>query len=347
MATAKRAPKRLLKSSTKRPPKSAAKRPGKKLVSKPTVAAPVKQDGPRRLKLPTYKSLRLSKRIRHPVRLPSAWRLTKMTTRMLWRHKRLFIGITLIYAILNLVLVQGLSNTTNITSLKATLQDAFGAGSAFTASLTVFAVLISSSGSAASGTGGAYQLFLIILVSLAIIWALRELLAGGRIRVRDAYYRGMYPLVPFILVLVVIGVQLIPLVLGATVYNIVISNGIAVLAAEKVLWALLFGLLALLSVYMISSSVFALYIVTLPDMTPLKALRSARALVRFRRWTVLRKILIMPVILLVITAVIMLPIILVITPVAQWTFYLLTMFAVTVSHTYLYSLYRELLHEQN
>ena len=270
-----------------------------------------------------------------------------MTARLLWGNKRLFIGITLIYAVLNLVLVQGLSNNTDITSLKATLQDAFGAGSAFTASLTVFAVLISSSGSAASGTGGAYQLFLIILVSLAIIWALRELLAGGRIRVRDAYYRGMYPLVPFILVLVVIGIQLIPLVLGATIYNIVISNGIAVIAAEKFLWAMLFGLLSLLSIYMISSSAFALYIVTLPDMTPLKALRSARALVRFRRWTVLRKILILPIILFIITTTIMLPIILVATVIAQWTFYLLTMFAAVATHTYLYSLYRELLHEQN
>jgi hypothetical protein len=346
VATAKRATKRPLKSPAKRPSKSVAKSPAKKSVSKP-IAPPLKQDGPRRLRSPTYKSLHLSKRIKHPVKLPSAWRLTKMTTRLLWGHKRLFIGITLIYAILNLVLVQGLSNTTDITSLKATLQDAFGTGSAFTASLTVFAVLISSSGSSASGTGGAYQLFLIILVSLAVIWALRELLAGVRIRVRDAYYRGMYPLVPFILVLVVIGIQLIPLVLGATIYNIVISNGIAVIAAEKVLWAILFGLLSLLSIYMISSSVFALYIVTLPDMTPLKALRSARALVRFRRWTVLRKILLLPLILLIITTVIMLPIILVATPVAQWTFYLLTMFAVVVTHTYLYSLYRELLHEQN
>ena len=324
-----------------------AKRSRKKTVSKPVATPSVKPDGPRRLKSPTYKSLRLSKRIRHPVKLPSAWRLTKMTARLLWGNKRLFIGITLIYAVLNLVLVQGLSNNTDITSLKATLQDAFGAGSAFTASLTVFAVLISSSGSAASGTGGAYQLFLIILVSLAIIWALRELLAGGRIRVRDAYYRGMYPLVPFILVLVVIGIQLIPLVLGATIYNIVISNGIAVIAAEKFLWAMLFGLLSLLSIYMISSSAFALYIVTLPDMTPLKALRSARALVRFRRWTVLRKILILPIILFIITTTIMLPIILVATVIAQWTFYLLTMFAAVATHTYLYSLYRELLHEQN
>jgi hypothetical protein len=96
---------------------------------------------------------------------------------------------------------------------------------------------------------------------------------------------------------------------------------------------------------MISSSLFALYIVTLPDMTPMKALRSARELVRHRRWTVLRKILCLPLILLVAGAVIMLPIIIVLTPLAQWVFFLLTMLALVAAHAYMYTLYRELLNE--
>ena len=45
-------------------------------------------------------------------------------------------------------------------------------------------------------------------------------------RVRDAYYRGMFPLVPFVLVLALIGLQLLPLVIGATLYNIAVTNGI-------------------------------------------------------------------------------------------------------------------------
>ena len=184
-----------------------------------------------------------------------------------------------------------------------------------------------------------------MITSLAVIWALRQVLAGVRVRVRDAYYLGMYPLIPFILVLLVIAVQLLPLVIGGTIYGIVISNGIAVYTVEKLAFALLFILLALLSLYMLSSSLFALYIVTLPDMTPMKALRSARELVRHRRWTVLRKILCLPIILLIVAAVIMVPIIIVLTPLAQWVFFVLTMFAVAAVHTYMYTLYRELLHE--
>jgi uncharacterized membrane protein YoaK (UPF0700 family) len=96
---------------------------------------------------------------------------------------------------------------------------------------------------------------------------------------------------------------------------------------------------------MISSSLFALYIVTLPDMTPFKALRSARELVRHRRWTVLRKILFLPIILLVVAAIIMLPIIIWLTSLAQWVFFLLTMFALVAANAYMYTLYRELLNE--
>jgi hypothetical protein len=155
----------------------------------------------------------------------------------------------------------------------------------------------------------------------------------------------MYPLVPFMLVLTVVGLQLVPMLIGSTLYVTVINGGIAVYAAEKILWGLLFIVLALLSLYMLASSLFALYIVTLPDMTPMKALRSARELVRYRRWTVLRKMLALPLILLLVAFVIMLPIIILAAPLARWVFFLLTMTALTAAHAYMYTLYRELLRE--
>jgi hypothetical protein len=46
-----------------------------------------------------------------------------------------------------------------------------------------------------------------------------------------------------------------------------------------------------------------------------------------------------------VAAVIMLPIIIVLTPVAQYVFFVLTMFALVAVHTYMYTLYRELLNE--
>lgn len=299
---------------------------------------------PRRLKTPRYKTFRLSKRIKHPKAIPSSWKISKQAAKLLWQHRRLIIGITLIYGVLNIILVRGFSGSTDVNGLKDGLNQIFsGNWGHFASSLTVFALLITSAGNTSSSTGGTYQLLLVIVISLAIIWTLRQVLAGNKVRIRDGFYRGMYPFIPFVLVLLVIGLQLIPLLVGSTLYSTVINNGIAVFAIEKFFWGLLFFLLALLSLYMICSSIFALYIVTLPDMTPMKALRSARELVRLRRWTILRKILFLPLVLLIVAAIIMIPIIAFATPLAQWLFFVLTMLAVAAVHAYMYTLYRELL----
>ncbi|MDL2363193.1 MAG: hypothetical protein QFB86_02305, partial [Patescibacteria group bacterium] len=208
-----------------------------------------------------------------------------------------------------------------------------------------YAQLIGSSGSGNSDAAGAYQLFLALIMSLAIIWSLRQLLAGNEIRVRDAFYKGMYPLIPYLLVLIVVGLQLIPLVIGSTVYSAVITNGIAVHLIEKVLWAVFFIACASLTLYWLASSLMALYIATLPEMTPLLALRSARDLVRNRRLAVLRKMTFLPLLFLVTSALIMVPIIIVAAPIAQVVFFILSMLSLIVIHAYLYLLYRDLLNE--
>jgi hypothetical protein len=60
---------------------------------------------------------------------------------------------------------------------------------------------------------------------------------------------------------------------------------------------------------------------------------------------VMRKVISLPLILLLVAAVIMVPIIIVITPLAQWIFFILTIFSLTATHTYMYNLYRELLRD--
>jgi len=328
-------------------PKSSGKS-AKPVTGKPAAKtkAAAKPARPRRIKPGQYRSFRLQKRIKHPGKLPNVWQITRRAALLLWGHKELFAGITLIYGLLNLSLAQGVGSGTDVPLLKEAFNQVFTGNFGFVpTSLSIFTVLISTAGNTTSETAGAYQIFLAVIGSLAIIWSLRQVTARSEPRVRDAFYRGMTPLIPFILVLLVIGLQLAPMLIGSGLYSLVINNGIAIYAVEKILWALLFGSLGLLSLYMLSSSLFALYIVTLPDMTPLKALRSARGLVRYRRWTVLRKLLCLPIILLLVAAVLMLPIIILLTPAAQWVFFLLTMFSLVAIHAYMYTLYRELLNE--
>ncbi len=315
--------------------------PKKKTSSRQKNSDTTKQ---RKLKQSSYKTLRLSKRIKpQNPKLPSAWKLLRGSLILLRQHWKLFLSITLIYGLLSIILVRGFGGL-NLGDLKANLRSGLsGSYSNLSTAATLFTYLLGSSGSSSSPAGGVYQSLLVIVMSLVVIWSLRQVLADHKISVRDGFYKGMYPLVPFILVLFVIGLQLVPFAIGSWVYGTVINNGIAVSSPEKVSWLVLFFLLALLSLYMICSSLFALYIVTLPDMTPMKALRSARQLVLHRRWMVLRKILFLPVALLILGAVIMFPLVLWLTPLAEWVFFLLSMFVLVIVHTYMYSLYRELL----
>lgn len=284
--------------------------------------------------------------IRPKYHLPSVWQLTIRTMVFLWRYKHLFMGISVVYGLLNLVLVQGLASTNDVGTLKAELDQAFtGQLGHVVSGFGVFVDLLGSAGGGSTTATGAYQFSLLVIVSLALIWALRQTLAGSRVRVRDAYYRGMYPLVQFIIILFIVGVQLLPLVIGTKLYQLVIVNGIVTTGIEIALFGIIALALALWSIYLISSSLLALYIVTLPDMTPLKAFRSARELTRGRRWTVARKILFLPLLLLIVAVIIMLPIIILITVLAPWVFFVLTVLATAAVHCYMYTLYRELLHE--
>jgi hypothetical protein len=286
-----------------------------------------------------------------PVRskLPNVIRLTRKTYELLAINWKLLLGIAVVYGVLNILLVRGFNGGLDVRELKTELSQLFHGGwGTVASSFTVVALLVSSSDSTStSDQAGAYQTLLVIIVSLALVWTFRQLLANrtAKLRIRDGFYQGMYPLVPVLLVLLVIGLQLIPMLIGGLLYSTVITNGIAVGAAEVTGWFVLFMLTIVISLLLITPSIIALYIVSLPNMTPKKALQSARELVRFRRWKVLGKILFLPVLMFLAICVLMLPIIVAAPVIAQWAFFVLSVTFLPIIHGYLYTLYRELLNE--
>lgn len=304
---------------------------------------PASESQPRRLRLPAPKLLRF-RRVKHPERLPSAWRLLVRSVDLFWQRKWLFLGIMLTYGILNFALVKGFSIGADISSLKDQVSQGLGGNVGQLATgLSVFAVLTATSGNGTSTTAGSYQFMLGLIVSLAMLWSIRQVMSGNAVRLKDAFYRGMYPLVPFILVLLVVILEFIPVLLGGGLYAIVVSTGIAASTGELLLWAIPLVVLGFITCYLLSSSVFGLYIVTLPDMTPLKALRAAKQLVRYRRGQVFRKLLFLPVFFLLVSIIVMLPVIIFVAPAAQWVFFALSILGLPALHLYMYTLYKALL----
>lgn len=273
-------------------------------------------------------------------KLPAAYKLLGRACKLLVQHWKLFGGVLLVYAVLNLLLV-GVASAGSLEQSKSTLQQAAHGGlNNVLVGFTLFTSLIGSN--SGNANAGAYQTMLLLLVSVAFIWTLRQTYADQVVRIRDAFYSGMYPIVPFILVLLVIGLQLVPFAIGSVLYGALIG-GITAGVFEQIIALAIFLALAAWSLHMLSASILALYVVTLPDMAPMKALKSASRLVRFRRWIVLRKLLFLPLALLVIAAVIVIPFALFVTSLATLAFFVVSVAAIGVLHSYLYVLYRELL----
>jgi hypothetical protein len=131
--------------------------------------------------------------------------------------------------------------------------------------------------------------------------------------------------------------------IGGTVLAAVATSVFTGSSAATFFSAIAFILLAGWSLYMVSASIFALYIVTLPETQPRQALRAAKDLVRFRRLSVIRKVFFLPLFIFLVMAVIIVPLILYASAVVPAVFYLLAMVSILFAHTYLYSLYRGLL----
>lgn len=261
-------------------------------------------------------------------------------------HWEVFGGIVLIYIILNVVLVGGAIGGSELQSQKESLADYFtGEFSKLGTGLTLFSFLLTSSVTISNSPAGAFQTFLFIFVSLAIVWALRQFYAGNQVRIRDTFYNSTYPFVQLLAVLGVVIVQIAPAGIGAFLFRALVLQGILIGSWQQAIATLICLFLVVWTIYMLCASLFAAYIVTLPDMTPLKALRAAKDIVQYRRAMVMRKILFLPLAMVVISGLIIIPLTITLAPVATVVFFVLGALSLPLTHSYMYVLYRDLIQQ--
>ncbi len=283
--------------------------------------------------------------VRTSYKLPSSFTILRRALAHIWHNKKLFIGILLIFTALYLLLVKGLAVNFRLEDTGDAIEDAVGQDVNPTLKgAALLGALLGSPGSTTGEAASVYQVLLLILVSLPIIWALRQTFDGRtKISVKEAYYHSMAPFVQYIFVGLVILVQCLPAIIMISVYNIVIAQQIATNDFEHALW-LIGALLGIgVSFYFLSASIFASYIVTLPNMRPMESLRSALKLVKFRRWMILRKVLFLFFVMLLCYILLFLPLVLLVPIAAEILFLFVSVFLLLLGHTYFYTLYRELL----
>ena len=241
-----------------------------------------------------HRTLKLSRRrdYARSLELPGYVAFTHSVNKTVWLHRKALISLAAIHLVLFILLV-GLGSQETFKSLSDSLKDATsGAASGDVtqlAEVTAVFASIATVGAAESPTEAqqVYIILLGLLVWLASVWLLRNRMAGHKVSLRDSLYNAGAPIVPLFLTGLVLLIQMIPILLAVIGYSAATSSGLIAGGVEAMLFWIAAGLLALISIFWATGTLFAMVIVTLPGMYPSKALRSAGDLVLGRRFRII------------------------------------------------------------
>ncbi len=265
-----------------------------------------------------HRSFQLTRRRDYvrPLALPGNISFTGEVTKTLWKYKKIFLWLIVIYVLLYALLV-GVQSQETYTTLTDTLKDTGSEvfsgnwGAVGQAGLLFLTVASSGVSSEATEAQQIFSVLIFLLVWLTTVWLLRNLLAGHKVKLRDGLYNSGSPLFSMMVITLFIAIQLIPIAVAVIGYNAATTSGlIAAGGAGAMLFWLGAALLTVLSLYWITSSLFAMIIVTLPGMYPYQAIKTAGDIMLGRRIKMLLRWLWMALIIALAWAIIMIPIIL-------------------------------------
>lgn len=308
-----------------------------------------------------HRSFRLTQRrdYTRSLKLPGYFAFTIEVSQLLWQRKRVFIILGIIFLALTVAfgLLGSQSLYTQLTDvLTATEPDGMFEGVVGEVNKAGLLLLsIASAGLTVELSEGQSiaAVFFSLYLWLTVVWLLRNILAGKKVKVRDGVYSAGAPIVSTLLMFLILLIQLVPaalsiIVVTAGVQTGFIHEGVASMAAGLALL-----LIVVASLYWVVSTFFALVVITLPGMYPFRALAVAGDLVVGRRLRLLYRILWLIVTVVSWWVVIMIPIILLDSvlksqfdqiawvPFVPVAVLIMTTFTIIWVATYIYLLYRK------
>lgn len=244
-----------------------------------------------------HRSFRLTKKrdYNKPIKLTGNIAFTKKVLNIIWKNKNLFIFLVLFYALANLLIV-GLASQDTYNTLRSVVDQTSGNSlSGFWGEVGKSGLMLTTaiSGGLSSGLSDIQQVYagiLILITWLTTIWLLRNVMAGQKVKLRDGLYNSGAPLLPTFSISLLALIQLLPIALAIMSYVAASTTGLLAGGIEAMLFWVVAFLLTVLSLYWLTGTLFALIIVTLPGMYPMRAVKSANNLVYGRRLAVMYKI---------------------------------------------------------
>jgi len=270
------------------------------------------------LKRRPHRSFRFTRRrdYTRSLKLPGYWAFTKYVQKTFWANRKIFLLAALVYAIVTTLLV-GIASQDIYSTLSDTLKSTGGDffvgfwGGLGQSGLLFMATITGGISESLTDVQRIYAGLITLLAWLTSVWLLRNILAGHKVKLRDGLYSSGAPILSTFAIMLILVVQLLPLAFALIAYGAASATGLLASGVEAMLFWIVAALLAALSLYLITSTIFALVIVTLPGMYPMQAIKAAGDMVVGRRMRLLSRLLWMALVEMIIWVLIMIPIIMI------------------------------------
>lgn len=273
--------------------------------------------------------------------------------RMLWNRKWVYIRFIIAFFILSAIFI-GALQADNVTSINETIDSATSGSSVIGPVMRAVVTVGSSIGGALNNNLSDVQYIylsaLLILALLTVVWLLRHQLAGNKLKVRDGLYNAAAPIAAEYALLVVGIAQLLPVALTVLIYMSATTSGLLDGGIETAMFSVALLLVVVLTLYFMTTTLFAMFIATIPGTYPMKAYKAARHIVAGQRLRLLLRLLWMVVIVLVADFMVLVPFVIIVNSVGggnSWAipiaYQLVVIASIVYGTAYSYLLYRRMI----
>ena len=221
--------------------------------------------------------------------LPSLTSQANAAFKMFFKFWKIFLPLLLIFVGLYIFLIGAMSENT-LADVKANVEQtnkdiADGKiGTVGKAGLTLLGIISTGGLTTMNDAQIVIAVLLFAIIWLVTIYLARHLLAGHQeIKMRDGFYSALSPLVSTLVVGLIIFLEAVPIMLTIIVFQVALTTEFLSTPFYALLFFMFAALMITLSLYLLSSSFFAIIVVSAPGLYPLTAVRMAKNLIMGRR----------------------------------------------------------------
>ena len=201
--------------------------------------------------------------------LPSLTSQASAAFKMFFKFWKIFLPLLLIFVGLYIFLIGAMSENT-LADVKA--------------GLTLLGIISTGGLTTMNDAQVVIAVLLFTIIWLVTIYLARHLLAGHQeIKMRDGFYSALSPLVSTLVVGLIIFLEAVPIMLTIIVFQVALTTEFLSTPFYALLFFMFAALMITLSLYLLSSSFFAIIVVSAPGLYPLTAVRMAKNLIMGRR----------------------------------------------------------------